>query len=62
MRPERKFIDLEHFEERLAIKLEPYRKPTEKQEHDALNECIREFRELYGEIDIPQWPASRAVR
>lgn len=52
----RKLITLDHFEERIAIKLEAVRHPTEKQEHDVLNECLREFRELYGELDIPQWP------
>ena len=52
----RKYIDREHFEERLAIKLEPLRNPTPRQVHDAREECLREFRELYGEFQIVQWP------
>lgn len=52
----RKTIDPYHFAERLAIKLEPLRNPTPKQVHDAREECLLEFRELYGEFEIVQWP------
>jgi hypothetical protein len=54
--PERKFIDWEHYRERVAIKLEPIRNPTEKQIHDAENETLLEFRELYGQVSVEQWP------
>ena len=53
---ERKYIDPYHFAERAAIKLEPIRNPTPRQVHDAREECLREFRELYGEFQIVQWP------
>lgn len=52
----KKTITQDHFEERLAIKLEPYRNPTPRQVHDARDECLREFRELYGEFEIVRWP------
>lgn len=52
-------IDPEHFEERMAIKLEPYRNPTPRQVHDAREECLLEFRELYGEFEIVRWPQER---
>lgn len=52
----RKTIEPYHFEERLAIKLEPIRHPTKLQEHQAREECLKEFRELYGEFEVVQWP------
>jgi hypothetical protein len=54
--PARKVIDPYQFAERLAIKLEPIRNPSKKQEHDAREEALREFRELYGDFEIVQWP------
>ena len=54
----RKHIDRYWLEERIAIKLEPIRNPTPKQLHDALNETLRELTEIYGELDIPQWPSN----
>ena len=53
---QRKPIDPYHFAERLAIKLEPIRNPTPRQVHEAREECLIEFRELYGEFEIVQWP------
>ena len=55
---QRKSIDPYWLAERQAIKLEPIRNPTPRQVHDAREECLREFRELYGEFEIVQWPTS----
>lgn len=55
-----KTIDLYWLEERIAIKLQEARKPSERQEHDALNETLRELKAQWGEIDVPQWPRSKA--
>ncbi len=53
----RKTITQDHFEERICIKAEHIRgKLTPKQFHDLRDECLREFRELYGEFEIVQWP------
>lgn len=54
-------IDPYHFVERLAIKLEPLRNPTPKQVHDAREECLLEFREIYGDFQIVQWPKEPAT-
>jgi hypothetical protein len=57
-----KYIDREWLEERLAIKLEHIRKPTPRQVHDAREECLREFRELYGEFEIVRWPEEQPLQ
>ena len=51
-----KLITREHFEERICIKLEAIRKPTRKQWHEAENEALAEFKEIYGDVDVPHWP------
>lgn len=56
---ERKWIPQDHIDERVAIKLEPIRNPTPKQVHDAENEALEEFEELYGQFDIERWPRQR---
>jgi hypothetical protein len=56
---QRKLITQEHFEERVAIKLEAIRNPTPKQVHDAENEALEEFEELYGKFDLERWPRQR---
>jgi hypothetical protein len=53
---ERKYIDREHLEERIALRTEHIRNPTPKQLHDALNATLEDLREVYGEVDVPQWP------
>ncbi len=58
---DRKWIPQDHFEERIAIKLQDIRNPTPKQIHDAENEALREFRELYGEVDLERWPRQADV-
>jgi hypothetical protein len=45
-----------HLEERIAIRLEHIRKPTRQQEHQALNDTLKDLRETYGEIQVVQWP------
>lgn len=51
-----KYIDPYHAAERLAIKLQHIQRPTPKQVHDAENEMLREFGELYGDYELlPQW-------
>lgn len=51
-----KYIQPYDAAERLAIKLEHIPRPTPKQVHEAENEMMREFAELYGEFDmLPQW-------
>ena len=57
---QRKYIDAYWLAERLAIKLEPLRNPTPRQVHDAREECLIEFRELYGEFEIVQWPREKS--
>lgn len=52
----RKHIDPYWLAELIAIKLEHIRRPTPKQEHDALNDAIRDLKTQWGEVDIPQWP------
>ena len=54
--PARKTIDPYAFAERLAIKAEHLPNPTPKQLHEIREQCLREFRELYGEFEIVQWP------
>ncbi len=50
-------IDEYWIAERIAIKLEPLRNPAPRQVHDAREECLREFRELYGEFEIVRSPS-----
>jgi hypothetical protein len=54
-----KYIDREWLEERLSLRLEHIKRPTPKQEHDALNETLRDLKEVYGEIEVVQWPTAR---
>lgn len=56
--PARKLIDEYWLSERMAIKTEHIPRPTPRQLHDALNETIKDLRGAYGELDIPQWPAT----
>jgi hypothetical protein len=56
---QRKVIDPYHLAERQAIKLEPIRNPTPRQVHEAREECLREFRELYVDFEIVQWPREK---
>ncbi|HYC01606.1 MAG TPA: hypothetical protein VEC57_20920 [Candidatus Limnocylindrales bacterium] len=51
-----KLIDIDWLEERIAIRVEHIRNPTPKQLHDALNDTIRDLKEIYGQIDIERWP------
>lgn len=52
----RKLITPCHLSERVAIKIEHIPRPTPRQLHDAREEALREFRELYGDFEIVQWP------
>jgi hypothetical protein len=56
---QRKFIDEYWFCERRDIKLEHIRNPTPKQIHDAENEALEEFEDLYGKFDLERWPRQR---
>jgi hypothetical protein len=56
MMTNRKYIDPYHLAERVDIKLEHIRNPTPRQVHDAREQALKEFRELYGEFEIVQWP------
>lgn len=49
-------IDQYWLEERIAIKVEHIPRPTARQLHDALNECLRDFKALYGDFEIVRWP------
>lgn len=51
-----KYIDVDWLAERVALRLEHIRRPTPQQEHDALNATLKDLREVYGEIEVAQWP------
>jgi hypothetical protein len=57
-----KYIDREHLEERVAIMVEHIPRPTPKQIHDALNATLKDLREYYGELDVPQFPRQEFQR
>lgn len=44
----RKYVDQDWIAERMAIRIEHIRLPTQKQIHDALNATIRDLKETYG--------------